>query len=53
MSVKQKLYKIRCHPIGKKGIIKIVKTTNNNKDELLVVKNLFDVFENKFIRNPY
>ena len=29
MSVKQKLYKIRCHPIGKKGIMKTVKTTNN------------------------
>lgn len=49
ITVKQILYKSRCNKIGKKGIIKIVKITISNKTELLVVRNLFDMFERKFI----
>jgi hypothetical protein len=49
INAKKILYKIRCHSIGKSGIINIVKITNNNTNELLVVKNLVDMFENKFI----
>ncbi|MDX1699291.1 MAG: hypothetical protein R3250_01675 [Melioribacteraceae bacterium] len=49
INVKQTLYSIQCHSIGKKGIIKIVKTTSSNKRELLAVKNLPDTFERKLI----
>jgi hypothetical protein len=49
INVNKIVYKIRCHSIGKSGIINIVKTTNTNTIELLVVKNLFDTFENMFI----
>ncbi|MGB5893396.1 MAG: hypothetical protein WBG58_04400 [Ignavibacteriaceae bacterium] len=45
INVKQTWYKIRCHSIGKNGRINIVNTTSSNKIELLVVKNLFDMFE--------
>jgi hypothetical protein len=48
-NVKQRLYKIRCHSIGKKGIKKIVKTTSNNKSELLAVKNLLETLESMLI----
>jgi hypothetical protein len=40
--VKQILYKILCHSIGKKGIKNIVKITKSNKTELLLVKNPAD-----------
>jgi hypothetical protein len=53
ISVKQMLNKIPCQPIGKNGIINIVKITKNNKPELLIVKNAFDTFEKNFILNPY
>jgi len=44
-NVKQRLYRSRCHSIGKKGIIKMVNKTSNNNRELLAVKNLLDTFE--------
>jgi hypothetical protein len=49
IKVKQMLYRIRCHPIGKNGIINIVKITSSNNSELLAVKNLLDTFENILI----
>ena len=52
INVKQRLYNIRCHSIGKKGIKNIVNITISSKTELLIVKNLFDMFEKKFIFKP-
>jgi hypothetical protein len=43
------LYSIRCHAIGKNGIMKIVKMTNSSKRELLVFEDLVAMFEKKFI----
>ena len=49
INVKQKLYNTRCHSAGKKGIKNIVMITKSNRIELLVVKNLFEMFEKNFI----
>ena len=43
INVKQTLYKILCHSIGKKGKINIVKITSSKRIELLVVKNPADM----------
>lgn len=52
INVKQRLYNIRCHSAGKKGMKNIVKITKKSKTELLVVKNFFDTSEKKFISDP-
>ena len=42
-------YSKRCNSIGKNGTMNIVKITNSNKKELLVVDDLAAMFERKFI----